>query len=317
MIDLRRLHVLRAVDQYGTVTAAAEALHVTPSAASQQIKQLARELDVVLLEPHGRRVQLTSAAHRLLGHADAITTRWEAAEIDLRAGRDVPSGVVRVCGFPVAISTLLAPMTVAVRARHPQLRVQIGEAAAEQSFDRLFIGDADLAIVEAMPSNPPLGDGRFDQQALLDDPFDLVVPATHPLAHHESVDLAEAANEEWIISDENSTCRVHTYSACGAAGFTPTVAHHAVEWNAIANVIGCGLGVALVPRLAHLPPHLPVVRVPLHGNPGPARKILTCTRAGGRAHPNVAAVLGELQRAAASREPRSSEPNIETTAGSG
>ncbi|MET7443584.1 LysR family transcriptional regulator, partial [Streptomyces sp. NPDC005568] len=41
MIDLRRLHVLRAVDHYGTVTAAARALHVTPSAASQQIRQLA------------------------------------------------------------------------------------------------------------------------------------------------------------------------------------------------------------------------------------------------------------------------------------
>lgn len=298
MIDLRRLHVLRAVDEYGTVTAAAKALHVTPSAASQQIKQLARELDVVLLEPYGRRVQLTSAARRLLGHADAITTCWEAAEIDLRADHDMPSGVVRVCGLPVAVSTLLAPMAAALRLRHPQLRVQIGETTAEQSFEQLFIGDTDLAIVEATPSNPPLGDARFDQHPLLDDPFDLVVPATHPLAHNKTIDLAEAANEQWIIPGANSTCRVHTYSACGAAGFTPTVAHHAVEWNAIANIIACGLGVALVPRLAQLPPHLPVIRIPLRGNPGPARKLLTCTRAGGRDHPNVAAALGELTRAA-------------------
>jgi DNA-binding transcriptional LysR family regulator len=51
VIDLRRLHLLRAVAHYGTVTAATHALHFTPSAASQQIRQLARDLDVVLLEP--------------------------------------------------------------------------------------------------------------------------------------------------------------------------------------------------------------------------------------------------------------------------
>ncbi|UXI82120.1 LysR family transcriptional regulator, partial [Streptomyces vinaceusdrappus] len=70
MIDLRRLHVLRAVSHYGTVTAAARALHFTPSAASQQIRQLARDLGVDLLEPQGRGVRLTPAAESLLAHAD-------------------------------------------------------------------------------------------------------------------------------------------------------------------------------------------------------------------------------------------------------
>ena len=77
MIDLRRLHVLRAVAHYGTVTAAASALHFTTSAASQQIRQLARDLGVDLLEPQGRGVRLTSAAESLLAHADAIQARWE------------------------------------------------------------------------------------------------------------------------------------------------------------------------------------------------------------------------------------------------
>ncbi|CAM5656035.1 LysR family transcriptional regulator OS=Streptomyces tendae OX=1932 GN=GUR47_04055 PE=3 SV=1 [Streptomyces tendae] len=86
MIDLRRLHVLRAVAHYGTVTAAARALHFTPSAASQQIRQLARDLGVDLLEPQGRGVRLTAAAESLLAHADAIEARWDEAEQDLRAG---------------------------------------------------------------------------------------------------------------------------------------------------------------------------------------------------------------------------------------
>jgi hypothetical protein len=51
-----------------------------------------------------------------------------------------------------------------------------------------------------------------------------------------------------------------------------------------------------VPRLAHLPPHLPIIRVPCAGNP--SRKLLTCTRGGGRQHPAVATALGELHRQA-------------------
>ncbi|WP_344321661.1 LysR family transcriptional regulator [Streptomyces macrosporus] len=296
MIDLRRLRVLRAVAHYGTVTAAARALHFTPSAASQQIRQLGRELGVDLLEPHGRRVRLTPAARTLLAHADAIEARWEQAETELRAQHDEPAGPLRVCGFPVAVSTLLAPLAATLRDRHPRLTVRILETEPRAGFDLLFEREADLAIVEAAPTTPPPNDARFDQRPLLDDPFDLVVPDTHPLARRRRVDLAEAADAEWIVPLPGSTCHAHTLAACGAAGFAPAVAHHALAWDAIATLVAHRLGVALVPRLAHLPPHLPVVRVPCVGNP--SRKLLTCTRRGGHGNPAVAAALEELRRIA-------------------
>ncbi len=293
MIDLRRLHVLRAVAHYGTVTAAARALHFTPSAASQQIRQLARDLDVVLLEPQGRGVRLTPAAESLLAHADAIQARWEQAELDLRADHDAPAGVLRVTGFPVALSVLLAPMAARMGARHLRLSVRIAEAGVPQSFDLLFEGATDLAVVESTPRNPPLSDARFDQRPLLDDPFDLVVPAGHALAGAERVDLAEAAREPWIAPVPESPCRPHVRSACGAAGFSPDVVHHALDWNVAAHLVAHGLGVALIPRLAHLTPHLPITRVRCAGDPH--RKLLTCTRTGGHTRPAVAAALRELR----------------------
>jgi DNA-binding transcriptional LysR family regulator len=294
MIDLRRLRVLRAVAHYGTITAAAEALHFTTSAASQQIRQLGRDLDVVLLEPQGRRVRLTPAARRLLAHADVIEARWEQAEIDLRAGGDEPAGTLRVCGIPTAVATLLAPIVAPLRDRYPRLTVRIQEVEQEQGFNMLFDGDTDLAILDASTSNPPAGDPRFDQRPLVDDVLDLAVAADHPFAHRESVTLAETADEDWILQGLPCTCREHTLSACGTAGFTPNVVHNALDWNAVASLVAHNLGVALLPRLAYLPTHLPVVRVPLTGRPTPSRKLLTCTRAGGRDHPAIAAALTEL-----------------------
>src|SRR5699024_2559357 len=74
MID-RRLEVRGAVERHGTVTAAAEACHLTPSAASHQLKALAQELGVELLEAIGRNVRLTAAAHTLLLHAQILTAQ--------------------------------------------------------------------------------------------------------------------------------------------------------------------------------------------------------------------------------------------------
>ena len=298
MIDLRRLRVLRAVAHYGTITAAARSLHFTTSAASQQIRQLGRELDITLLEPHGRRIRLTPAAHRLLEHADAIEARWEQAEIDLRIAGDEPAGLLRLCGIPTAVAMLLAPAIGPLRARHPRLAVHIREVEQQAGYDLLFDGSVDLAVLESTPDNPPAGDPRFDQRPLTDDVFDLVVPSAHALADRPRAHLTEVAGEEWILPAVACTCRQHTLAACGAAGFTPNVAHNALEWNAIAHLVAHGLGVALVPRLAYLPPHLPITRVELAGG-APSRKLLTCTRAGARDHPAIAAALAELATVAA------------------
>lgn len=297
MIDLRRLKVLRAVAHYGTITAAARAMHFTTSAASQQIRQLGRELGVVLLEPNGRNIRLTEAAHTLLAHADAIEARWEQAETDLRKAKDEPSGLLRLCSMPTAVSQLLAPVVAPLTEKYPRLTVRLREVEQQQAFDLLFAGEVDLAVIEVTPANPPLTDTRFDQRPLTDDVFDLVVPAAHPHAADDVVDLANFATEDWIISSVACTCREHTLAACGAAGFAPQIAHDALEWNAIGHLIAHGLGVALVPRLAYLAPHLPVRR--LHLADPPSRKLLTCTRGGGFTNPAIAAAHDALVDVAA------------------
>jgi DNA-binding transcriptional LysR family regulator len=256
-------------------------MHLTPSAASQQVRQLGRELGVVLLEPHGRNVRLTEAARTLLALADAIEARWEQAEIDLRSAKDEPAGLLRLCSMPTAVSRLPAPVVAPLTAKYPKLKVQLREVEQQQAFDLLFAGEADLAVIEVTPANPPRTDARFDQRPLTDDVFD----------------LADFAREDWIISPVACICREHTLAACGAAGFTPHIAHDALEWNAIGHLVAHGLGVALVPRLAYLAPQLPVKRLSL-ADP-PSRKLLTCTRGGGFANPAIAAAHDALVDVAA------------------
>jgi DNA-binding transcriptional LysR family regulator len=305
MIDLRRLTVLRAIEQYGTVTAAAGAVHLTPSAVSQQVRQLSRELGVELLQPQGRRVRLTEAAQALLRHADSIEELWQRTEAELHATAvGEPSGVLRVAGFPTAASALLAPLAVQLQQEWSALTVKVREAEPLDCFHLLFSGETDLAVVEAMTDNPPLDDGRFDQRPLLDDPFDLLTTVGHERAREPVPALEDLAGDSWILGMPGVGCsaRELVLAACRSAGFAPSVAHEAREWSVVATLVAHGLGIALVPRLAQLPPHLDLVRTPLSGRYVPSRRFLSVTRRGSDGHPAIAAALGLLEEFAAKQD---------------
>lgn len=284
------------VAHYGTVTAAARAMHLTPSAASLQIRELSRSLGIPLLRPEGRGVRLTPGACALLAHADELEARWEEAQADLAAyaaGEGDPRPL-RLCGFPSAVAALLVPAAVRLRAVCPQLPVQITEAESPESFDLLLAGDADLAVVNVTPAIPAPSDRRFDQQPLLDEPLDLLVPVGHELAGRQSVQLCDAAGERWVISRHGTEHHDLTLIACTAAGFAPEVAHRAREWFAVSALVAAGFGVALMPRLGCIPPEHKVVRVPLHGSPIPSRRIVTAVRCGSRDYPSIKETLDAL-----------------------
>ncbi|KAK1185004.1 LysR family transcriptional regulator [Streptomyces sp. NBS 14/10] len=288
MIDLRRLHMLRVVHQQGTVTAAAEALHLTPSAVSHHMRELARQLKVPLLEPQGRRVRLTPAGHLLIDHADALLARWEAAQAELESYRVGMAGPLRMAGFPTAISGLIAPAAGRLRHSHPDLLVQVRECDTVESMDLLVAGKVDLAVVEPTEGGPPLDDPRFEQSPLLEEPHIMLVPADHPLARAKSVRLEDAAAEDWVVADPDSCDHAQRVRMlCAAAGFSPRIVHAAIQWAAIWPLVGNGLGVSLVPRLAEGAAGQAVVRVPVSNENMPTRRLLTCVRRGSRRHPLV------------------------------
>lgn len=297
MLDAK-LKFLEAVDRYGSITAAATALSYTPSAISYQLRQLAEQLGVKLIEPSGRGIKLTSAAHTLLRHTAVMQTQWEQARSDLAKAADEPSGPFTLLGFSTAATHLLPEAAATLGRRHPLLRVRVVEAEPKRCFELLVAEEADLALVMVTADSPPLSDARFDQQLLLDDPLDLVVPADHPLASRTAVTLADAAWDPWIIGTPGGAYHQLTVTACVAAGFTPEMAHQADEWETGAALVSQGLGVMLVPRLGRISSEWPVTRIRLSGEPVPARRILAATRRGGAHHPLVAEVLELIRRTA-------------------
>ncbi|MFJ5141902.1 LysR family transcriptional regulator [Streptomyces sp. NPDC088707] len=156
--DLRKLRVLRELSERGTVSAAAQALHLTPQAVSQQISALGRELGVPLTEPSGRRLRLTGAARIVLRHAEAVFTQVEQMRAELAAHQSGERGEVAVAGFSTTLSALILPAVARLRETRPLLRTSLAEVDPPESFSLLQRGEADV-VISADTTRPSVDSG--------------------------------------------------------------------------------------------------------------------------------------------------------------
>lgn len=294
MID-SRLQLLVAVREYGTVTGAAEALHRTPSGVSKQLKELAHELDVDLLERHGRRVRLTPAGQRLVTHARTLNAQWETALGDVTAAARELCGPVIIGGFPTAISSIIAPAALRLNQQHRQLIPVIKELYSSQLPASLESGEADLGVFVADEATSYLSERHIEVTALFDDPIDLLVPTGHVFAGRDEVQLEEAVEEDWITGHSHQDAYLELLTATRAVGYAPRIAHYAQELTATTALVAAGFGIAAVPRIAMSVPHPQVVQLPLTGTQIPQRRILMAWRDGSADNPRIAAVVTALK----------------------
>ncbi|GAA1587177.1 MULTISPECIES: LysR family transcriptional regulator [Streptomyces] len=295
--DIKKLRILRALAEQGTVTAAAEALHLTPSAVSQQLTNLARQLGVPLLEARGRRVRLTDAARLVLHHADAVFAQLERADADLAGYLAGETGEVRIGAFSTAVPALVVPAVAILRETRPGLEVRVRETEAAESYGLLSAGAVDLALSLAAHA-PTARDARFSRMVLLEDPLDVALPRDHPLADVPDLRLADLSAEPWIYGGSGPWQEI-ARTACEAAGFVPEQAHTAAGWTAILAMVEAGMGVALVPRMVSGRASGVAVRVLARDRP--TRHVIAATRRGAESSPAVARALDALREAAARR----------------
>lgn len=297
MIDTRRLRTLRAVADHGTVTAAAVALHLTPSAVSQQLVALEHEVGHRLFVRDGRGVHLTAVGKIMLGHTNEVLAQLERAEAEVAAYSDGTAGEVTVACFATAISAVLSPAITSLRATAPGLQVRVRDAEGDQSLTMLLDGEADLAIAVEYRGGPDAADRRLSRVPLYAEPFDLVLPETHSLTGRDAP-LSGFGDETWIGPYPGNPVRDVIAFACEQAGFTPHFAHCSDDFRAVVALVAAGTGVALVPRLALRDMAQPGIAV--RHVPGPERRVFAAVRRGAESHPLLRPLLATLRDLAAS-----------------
>jgi molybdate transport repressor ModE-like protein len=296
MLDVRRMRVLREVAGHGSFSAAAEALGFTQSAVSQHVAALEREAGAQLVDRGRRGVRLTDAGRVLVGHADAILARIEAAEQELAALAGLRGGRLRLISFQSGGSTLAPRAVAAFRRRHPQVELSMVEAEPDEAGELLRSGEADLALVYDHESTPEMLAPDLQLTHLLDDRYEAILPAGHALAGRRRLSLADLAGESWVASTAMGGCRLITESACREAGFAPRVAFEVDETLAAQALVAAGVGVTLMPQLAVATVHPGVVARRL--GDAPVRRIWAARLEGAYASPASDAMVRTLAEVA-------------------
>jgi molybdate transport repressor ModE-like protein len=295
MLVLERLRVLHAVAAAGSVVGAARNLHVTTSAVSQQIARLEREVGQPLVERHGRGIRLTGAGALLAGHAADLLDHAERVAADLDALRGAVTGSLAVAAFATAARGLLPGALAALRSAYPSLTVSLAEQEPHEALPLLVRGRLDVAVVQDWAEEPlavPPGLARRD---LLDDPFDVALPAAHPLAARARVGLAELAEVDWISWSSGQICHDWLVVTLRGLGAEPRIAHTASEHATQLALVRAGLGAAVIPRLGRGPVPAGVRFVPI--DPTPTRRVFALWRSSTGARPSVAAFVDQLEQA--------------------
>ncbi|MDT3399293.1 LysR family transcriptional regulator [Streptomyces sp. B1866] len=296
MLNLDRLRTLHAVARHGSVSAAAEGLHVTTSAVSQQLAKLERETGQRLLAKNGRGVRLTDAGRLLADHAARILSQVELAQSDLEARRGQAVGELLLGAFPTAARGLFPEALATLRAEHPQLRPRLREMEPDAAVPSVVRGDLDLAVVLDWYNKPLPMPGGLVKAPLLDDPADVAMPAGHPLAGRAEVDLEDFADDEWISWPEGEFCHDWLMFTLRAKGIEPRVRHTAEEHHTQLALIAAGLGVAVAPRLGRGP--VPEgVRVATVRQLTMRRHVYAIWRADADRRPSIRAAVDALRRA--------------------
>jgi DNA-binding transcriptional LysR family regulator len=293
VLDTHRLRIFRSVVASGSVQAAAANLGYTPSAVSQHVTALQRETGLVLFERAGRGLRATAAGLLLAEQADAILDRLgeaEAVVADLLAGR---TGALSMSYFASVGAAWLPRVVRRLTHEFPGVRLDLAlrEWLPDDPADR-----SDVQIAVERPDFAAwLG---FTAHHLIDDPYVVVLPESHPLAGREEIELAELATERWVDNDfARGWCRRNLVEACTAAGFRPPFHVEAHDYPTALAFVAAGIGITVLPELGaiHLPAGtraVPVVQ------PVPVRSILVVVRDAVATTPPVLATCAELREIA-------------------
>lgn len=132
----------------GSVTAVADALWITPSAVSQHLSALEREVGVALAERAGRGVKPTDAGRRLALDAERVLAALDVAQSTAHELAAQDHSALRVAAFPSVVLGVLAPALTRLRHTQPDLTIDVIDVEGIAGLDHVRLGRADVAVVD-------------------------------------------------------------------------------------------------------------------------------------------------------------------------
>jgi DNA-binding transcriptional LysR family regulator len=247
-MNLRQLEVFHAIMRTGSVTAAAQALHVSQPAISAVLKHAEQQLKFKLFERLGGRLQATPEAIALMPDVAEIFGRIDTLERLVNDMRDGIVGRLVLATSPTLVNAFLPRAVALFHQRRPGMTLAIQSMSTPDVVERVARREVDFGLVYG-----PVADAGVEAEPLLNSEIACVVPAGHALAARPFVDASDLADEPVISLGATTRLGQAIEAECLAAGFAPpSITIEASSSMTACLMVGEGAGVALVDRTSAL-----------------------------------------------------------------
>lgn len=222
---------------------AAALLHMTQPPLTRQIQMLEQALGVTLFERNRRTVRLTASGRAFLPEAHDILRRITMAELAARRAAEGGEGTVNL-GFIPAASCFLPMVITATKARFPNVDLVLKEMQSLDQLEALSADKIDLGLIRPISQRP-----EVLSECVLTEPFVLAIPAGHPLASQDSVELRDLDGEPFIMYSpaEGRYSYEMLAGPFRAASCAPRYVQYINRSESMLYLVSAGMGLAIVP----------------------------------------------------------------------
>ena len=243
--DLPDLRLVAAIADCGSLTRAAERIHLAPSSASHRLTQLEAALGMALFERRSRGLTPTPAGESLLRHARQVFAQLEQMHADLAPYASGLHSQVTVFANTNAINCFLPEDLGDFLRDHPQVRVSLEEQPSPAIVRAVAAGQVEIGVVADEGNLAGLETLPYRRDRLV-----LIVPPSHPLAGEAAVAFARVLGEPFVCLHAGSA--IHTFMMNHAAqlGGRLDVRIQVRSFNAVCRMVAAGVGIGMVPRSA-------------------------------------------------------------------
>ncbi|CAG9272460.1 LysR family transcriptional regulator [Paraburkholderia unamae] len=244
-MDIKQLRALLAVAETGSVTRAAETLHIVQPAVSRHLKLLEEDIGATLFDRSRQGMGLTEAGEILVEYARRALHELDRARSEIQPDDSQVSGVATIGLLPSTSALLAGPLVSAIKARYPAIRLRITVGYAGHLQRWLEAGEIDTALLYNLKATPTI-----HAEALLEESLCVVGPPSSALDPARPVTFAELAALPVVLTSAPHGIRSLLEQACREAGVTLGVVAETNSMDVQKTLVASGHGYTVLPAIA-------------------------------------------------------------------
>ena len=244
-MNLNHLRSFVSVAECLSFSKAAQRLHVSQPALSNQIRILEEDLDAKLFVRNRRTVSLSDVGKDILDDVERLLSDVDEIKQRIRRVSKGALGTLRIGFVASATPEIIPHMTIAFRKHYPDVKLELKNLPTVQQVDAIRQRLLDVGVVRL-----PLREPDIEVFPLSSEPFAIAFAKTHPLRLRPGVGVVDLQQEAFISYSERLAPAFfqHWTGLCRKAGFTPRIVQEVAEMETALALVSAGLGVAILPE---------------------------------------------------------------------